>query len=188
MTSARELLPLAADSFGRQVHAVAPSAWTNDTPDTEWTVRDLVNHLVGEHLWASPLLAGQSVRDIGDRFEGDVLGDDPMAAWDAAIGASLTAFAAATDDDTVVLSYGPTPVSRYAEEMLMDLTVHAWDLARGIGSDDRLDQVCVEHVLAYVEANIDGLRGYTGMFGAEVAIDSADPQDRLLALLGRDPR
>lgn len=186
MSSARELLHVAADGFGRRVHAVEPGSWTNDTPDTDWTVRDLVNHLVVEHLWAPPLLGGQSVCDVGDRFDGDVLGADPVAAWDAAIQASLTAWAAADDEDTVALSSGPTPVRQYAEEMLMDLTVHSWDLCRGIGGDDRLDPACVEHVLAYVEAHIDNFRG-TGLFGDAVETDSTDPQDRLLALLGRRP-
>lgn len=187
MSSARELLPVAADEFTRRVHAISPDAWTNDTPDSDWTVRDLVNHLVSEHLWALPLLAGQSMIEVGDRFDGDVVGGDPVAAWDSAIQASLPAWASADDDGSVSLSSGTTQVRRYAEEMLMDLTVHSWDLSRGIGYQDRIDQACVEHVLAYVEANIDGLRAYEGLFGAEVETTSLDPQDRLLALLGRRP-
>lgn len=187
LSSARDLLPVAAEEFGRRVHAISPDAWANDTADSDWTVRDLVNHLVSEHLWAPPLLAGQSMREVGDRFDGDVLGSDPVAAWDAAIAESLPAWRAVDDEDAVELSAGPTKVGRYAEEMLMDLTVHSWDLSRGTGYDDRIDQACVEHVLAYVEANIDGLRAYEGMFGAEVETTSLDPQDRLLALLGRHP-
>ncbi len=186
MTDARELLPVAAGEFGRRVHAVRPGDWANPTPDTEWAVRDLVNHLVAEHLWAPPLLAGQGVHDVGDRFDGDVLGADPVAAWDTATEASLRAWAAAADEDTVTLSVGPAPVRRYAEEMLMDLTVHSWDLARGIGADDRIDPACVEHVLAYVEEHIEDLQAY-GLFDLSVPTDATDAQDRLLARLGRHP-
>lgn len=187
MTAARELLPVAADGFGRRVHGVGPAAWTNDTPDADWTVRDLVNHLVVEHLWVPHLLGGQSVADVGDRYDGDVLGDDPVAAWDAAIRASLRAWGKPGTHDTVVeLSSGPAPIREYAEQMLMDLTVHSWDLSRGIGYDDRLDRACVEHALAYVEANLDDFSG-SGLFGPPVQTTSDDPQDRLLAALGRHP-
>ena len=45
-------------AFGERVHAVAPVQWQLDTPDAQWTVADLVGHLVDEHRWAAPLLAG----------------------------------------------------------------------------------------------------------------------------------
>ena len=45
-------------AFTARVHAVAPDQWQLGTPDTQWTVADLVGHLVDEHRWATPLLAG----------------------------------------------------------------------------------------------------------------------------------
>ena len=54
-------------AFGDAVHAAGAGDWGHRTPCTKWTVRDLVNHLVAEQLWApSPLgrftlvMAGQS--------------------------------------------------------------------------------------------------------------------------------
>src|SRR5262245_57479862 len=38
-----------ADTFERRLHDVAPDQWSNQTPCTEWTVRDLVGHVVGTH-------------------------------------------------------------------------------------------------------------------------------------------
>src|SRR5262249_706974 len=61
------------------------------TVDSEWSVRDLVNHLVYEDLWAPPLLAGSTIAEIGDQFEGDVLGDDPQQAWATASGQTAAA-------------------------------------------------------------------------------------------------
>ena len=69
--------------FDRRVRAVHPEQWANSTPCTEWDVRALVNHVVTEQLWAPLLLDGATVEDIGDRFDGDQLGDDPVAAWAA---------------------------------------------------------------------------------------------------------
>jgi uncharacterized protein (TIGR03086 family) len=184
--SALSLLPVAAEEFGKRVHAVTPDAWDRPTPASEWTVRDIVNHLVGEHLWAPELLGGARMSDVGDRFDGDVLGNDPVRAWDEAIYRSLTAWGTTPPDRVVHLSFGDLPATEYAEQMLMDLTVHGWDLARGAGLDERLNPDAVRHALAYVERNADLLAG-TALFAAPVEIDSDDPQDRLLALLGRRP-
>lgn len=184
--TARTLIPAAADAFSHRVHAVPADGWDNPTPDDEWSVRDLVAHMVEEHRWAPLLLAGQSLDDVGDRFSGDLLGDDPVGAWDAAVADSLVAFARAADDDPVELSFGPSTVDDYSEQMLSDLTVHAWDLACGARLDERLDPVLVAHVLAYVTPRVDDWR-QVGLFGPRIEVDSDDPQDRLLGLMGRRP-
>jgi uncharacterized protein (TIGR03086 family) len=181
------LIPLAAEGFAWRVHAVAEDGWSARTPAEEWTVRDLVNHLVGEQLWVPHLLRGDTLEEVGDRYDGDVLGDDPVAAWDAAADGAVQAWAALDDDRRPVhTSMGEIPAREYGEQMLMDLTVHAWDLARGAGVDDRLDVQCVAHVLDYVRPHIDEWQGF-GVFAPPVATDSADPQDQLLALTGRRP-
>src|SRR5262249_62285471 len=45
-------------AFTERVHAVAPDQWQMGTPDAQWAIADLVGHLVDEHRWAAPLLAG----------------------------------------------------------------------------------------------------------------------------------
>ena len=37
---------------------------------------------------------------------------------------------------TVHLSFGECPADEYVDQLAIDLAVHAWDLARGIGADD----------------------------------------------------
>jgi len=184
--TARDLLPRAAAAFSSRVRAVPASAWDNPTPCDGWTVRHLVGHLVEEHLWVPPLLAGQSIEEVGDRFAGDVLGDDPGAAWETSATGSMQAWQEVSLDRTVRLSYGPTPVLGYAEEMLLDLVVHGWDLARGAGLDERGDADLVEHVLAYVTAHLEEFQ-QAGVFGPRVEVSSDGPQDRLLGALGRRP-
>ena len=39
----------------------------------------LVNHVVYEDVWTVPLMEGATIAEVGDRFEGDLLGDDPVA-------------------------------------------------------------------------------------------------------------
>lgn len=183
---AREQLQRAFNRFSELVHRVPDDAWQHRTPCSQWSVRELVNHMTAEHLWAPRLLAGEGIAEVGDAYDGDVLGDDPAAAWHSAASRSRQSWSQASDSATVQLSFGNVAVAEYAEQMLLDLTVHAWDLARGAGLQDA-DKVvpqAVLHVLRYVRGrNLPG----GALFGPPVHTDSADPQDQLVALLGRDP-
>jgi uncharacterized protein (TIGR03086 family) len=184
MTDAIELLPRAFAAFTDRVNVIPDDRWDAPTPDTEWSVRDLVNHLTSEHLWAPDLLDGITVAEAGDRYSGDVLGDDPKGAWARAQSASQAAWAATRPDRDVHLSFGTVPATEYAEQMLVDLVVHTWDLARGAGLDERLPEDAVQHALDYAREHAEEWRG-SGMFADPVPTDSPDPQTQLLALLGR---
>jgi uncharacterized protein (TIGR03086 family) len=184
----RELVPAAVDRFGARVHAVTPEAWTARTPCSEWTVRDLVAHMCFEHRWAPHVLAGETMDTVGDRYDGDLLGTDPVRAWDGAAVRSRASFAArGTHAARVHVSFGWLDVEEYAVQMLVDLTVHEWDLARGAGLDEHLDPACVDATLAYLRSDPVMLTG-PGLFAAPVADPGGGPQDRLLALAGRAPR
>ncbi|CAM5353020.1 TIGR03086 family metal-binding protein [Streptomyces abikoensis] len=172
--------------FTERVHAIRPGQWDEPTPCTEWSVRDLVNHLAVEQLWVPPLLDGSSIDDVGDSLDGDQLGDDPVAVWDAAAAAAREAFATpGALGRTVELSSGPSSARAYCSQMTADAVVHAWDLARAIGADERLPKPLVDLTRKEVEPYAGDLAG-TGLFAEPVEPPSgADEQTRLLALLGR---
>jgi uncharacterized protein (TIGR03086 family) len=181
------LLDQGFDAFEAKVHAVPANSWSSRTPCTEWSVRDLVNHLVAEHLWVPHLLHGETVDDVGDRYDGDVLGEDAVGAWDRARRASVQAWHALPSDDvTVHLSFADVPAGEYAEQMLADLVVHGWDLARGAGLDEHIDARLADHLLAYLEPQAKMWHD-AGVFGEPVDVDSDDPGARLLGLSGRRP-
>ena len=81
----------ATDTFGQLVERIGDGQWCEPTPCAAWNVRQLVNHVVFEHRWAVPLFAGQTVADVGDAFDGDLLGADPVAAWHESSGAAVAA-------------------------------------------------------------------------------------------------
>ncbi|WP_345414429.1 TIGR03086 family metal-binding protein [Actinomycetospora chlora] len=185
---ARELLPAAIDRFGTRVHAVGDDRWAAPTPCASWSVADLVGHLCFEHLWAPHELAGTSMEQVGDRYEGDLLHDDPAGAWDRAAARSRPRWTAVAEHAPRVHTiFGWIPVAEYAEQMLLDLTVHEWDLARGAGLDERVDPDAVGRALAYLDADPVMLTG-PGLFADPVPARSDGPQDRLLARLGRRVR
>ena len=176
------------DEFGRRVHAVRADQWSLPTPCADWDVRALVHHLVYESLWAPPLFDGATMADVGDRFEGDILGDDPVAAFDEAAAAAHQAVAApGALDRTVHLSFGDVPGSEYATQLIFDLAVHAWDLGRAIGFDGHLDTALVDCSLAWLRPNIELLKS-SGLFADPVEVGAdAPPEDQLVALTGREP-
>src|SRR5919202_861884 len=91
MNNTIEAYRRAVSDFGARVWAVGADQWDLPTPCTEWNVRVLVGHLVNEERWAPPLLAGSTIEEVGDRFQGDLLGDDPLAAWEEAAAEALAA-------------------------------------------------------------------------------------------------
>jgi uncharacterized protein (TIGR03086 family) len=174
----------ALGEFDRRVRQVGPQHWHTATPCTEWDVRALVNHVVTEQLWAPLLLDGATIDDVGDRFDGDQLGEDPVRRWASAAAAAQEAFAApGALRRFVEVSSGRRPAEGYCQEMTLDLTVHAWDLARAILVDERIDEELVAQTLAFVERE---QWATTGLFAPPVVVgEDADAQTRLLALLGR---
>lgn len=176
----------AVGEFDARVSVIGDGQWGAATPDDGWSVRDLVGHVLSECLWAPPLFAGSTIGDVGDRFDGDQLGADPKAAWAAASQAAIEA----VDGDgamrrTVHLSFGDVPGSEYALQLFADHLIHAWDLARAIGADERLDPELVEACASWFEANEDAYRSAGAIAERAAGHDSVDPQIRLLARFGR---
>ncbi|CAN5680325.1 maleylpyruvate isomerase family mycothiol-dependent enzyme [soil metagenome] len=182
----QELHERAVREFGRRVELVDDDQWANRTPNTEWNVHALVNHLVNEDRWTPPLMAGKTIDEVGDRFDGDLLGDDPKGAWDEA---SREAVAAIREpgalERTVHLSFGDHRGEDYAWQLFVDHLVHAWDLARGIGADAVLDPELVEVCYERSKPQEDALKSF-GVFGEKIEPPpGADMQTKLLAVFGR---
>lgn len=173
--------------FTDRVHAVREDQWDAPTPCTEWSVRDLVNHLTAEQLWVPDLVTdAAAIEDVGDAHDGDVLGERPRHAWDSAARAARKAFAAeGALEGTVQLSYGETPTTAYCAQMITDAVVHSWDLSRAIGADERLPDPLVAFALEEVTPYASDLSG-SGLFAPPIEPPPGDdPQTRLLAMLGR---
>ncbi|MEA2507774.1 MAG: hypothetical protein QOH48_2392 [Actinomycetota bacterium] len=186
MNSVPEMFTRAAANFDTLVQQIGDDQWSRATPCSEWDVRQLVRHLVYEDLWAPPLFGGETIESVGDRFEGDILGSDPKGVW----GQARKGAVAVVEEDgamerTVHLSWGDEKGEEYATQLLLDHLVHGWDLARGIGADDRMDPEIVEPVYAVWKEREEMVRG-AGVFGAQQdAPQDADTQTKLLALFGR---
>jgi uncharacterized protein (TIGR03086 family) len=173
---------LAAD-FTRRVDAVREDQWANQTPCSEWSVRDLVAHVVTTERDV-PTWAGLEPLPLSASPE-----DEPAAAW-----AQVREQVQALLDDPARAgveyegAFGPTTIGQSIDAFLgFDLLVHGWDIARATGQDEALPADEVRRVLAMAEGLGDNLRR-GGVCGPAVPVPAdASEQDRLLGLLGRMP-
>ena len=186
MSTLLEQYDHAVTEFGTRVELVGDDQWSAPTPCTDWDVRALVAHMVDECRWVPYLLSGGTVADAGDRFSGDPLGETPKQAWRDTSRAAREAFAAGGAlDHTVSLSSGESSARDYIWAMTVDATVHAWDLARGIGADDRLEPELVRRIHAETEKDADTLAA-SGLYAPPVHVPThSDLQARMLGLFGR---
>jgi len=173
-----------ASIFTDRVVGVTGAAWNNPTPVEGWVARGVVRHLV--EWFPAFLESGTGITLL----TGPAVDDDPVAAWIA----HSDAVQALLDDPSTtskVLSnphIGEVPLDQaIARFYTADVFMHTWDLARATGQDDRLDP---ERCAGMLEGMLpmDEILRSSGQFGPRVAVpDSADPQTRLIAFIGRDP-
>jgi uncharacterized protein (TIGR03086 family) len=174
--------------FTDRVRLVGAEQWSAPTPCTDWDVHTLVNHVVNEDRWTPPLFAGKTIADVGDQFDGDLIGDDPAgAASDAAAQATAAVAEPGAMERIVHLSFGDFPGEVYAWQLLADHVVHGWDLAAAVGADRQLDPQLVSALAKWFTEQEDFYR-QAGVIGPRVQVPpDASEQARLLAAFGRDP-
>jgi len=169
-----------ADGFGARVRGVTPAQWSGPTPCAEWTVRDLVGHVVSVHR---QLAEGRDPSaPPAPAADGDL-----VAAWADATAAVQAVLA---DPDRAAAPAGgrfaPMPLEELIGRLLcIDTVVHTWDLARATRQDERLDAVAVSVAFEGIRPADEAIRG-AGGFGPKIdPPPGADEQTRFLCFLGR---
>jgi uncharacterized protein (TIGR03086 family) len=174
----------AVEHWAARVAAVKDDGWDDPTPCTEWSVRDLVNHVVAEELWTAPLLRGKTIQEVGSQFDGDVLGEDARGrARMAADEAAAIVDEILPDGGHVQLSYGEEDMAEYVRQLCADHLIHGWDLAAATGGDTSMDPELVAEVGVWFAEREAMYRG-AGVIGPR-STSAGSPQSDLLAGFGR---
>jgi uncharacterized protein (TIGR03086 family) len=163
-----------------RIAAIPEEAWTSPTPCEEWTVRELVAHVVEVHGMFQKLVG----RSLVDHPEVDA---DPMGAWTAV----RDQMQADLDDPVRVNEEydGRLGRSTFGASVdgfvCFDLVVHGWDLARATGQDETIDPEEIEPLQAMVDS-MGPMMLENGVIKRQLEpAPDASPQERLLAGLGR---
>jgi uncharacterized protein (TIGR03086 family) len=169
----------ATDRAVAVVEAVRRDQLEWPTPCSEWSVQQLIDHLVGgaEYLLAAATGLG-SVPSYGA----------PATAYRPCVSRVLTALELPGAMERVCVS--PLgfewSVAEAVAGTFMDVLIHTWDLARATGQDERLDADLVEACAAMFLPEMPRRGREAGIVGPEVLLgEGASAQDRLLAAMGR---
>lgn len=175
----------ALDATRAFVAGIKPDQLDAQTPCAEWNVKQLMQHVIRGTIFIEDMFEGKTVDEVGDKYEGDLVGTDPSGAYNSAADAAKKAIdKPGAMEQTVHLSRGDMTGAAYVTSMFTDVLVHAWDVAKATGQDTVLDPELVAASYAIMLPRQGTLP--EAAFGTEQDIpDSADTQTKLLGLLGR---
>lgn len=186
----RPLLERVTDQFGTLIATVEPEQLNAPTPCTEFDVRALIGHVLGNTIAYALIAEGGSVEDApGDITE--VPGGDWKGAY-AAAGERLTLAGKMLDDDAlkrvVDLGFAKVPLRGALSAIVMEIAAHTWDLREALGASPELAPEPAEFSLDYARELLPPQRR-----GAPVPFEpvrpapqGADAYTRLAAWLGRE--
>jgi len=180
VSEASERYSRIANGFGARVAGISDDKWSARTPCTEWTVRELVGHVVAVHRnVVAGLDASAPPPPATDH--------DLVAAWHAATAEVEAALADPGRASAPVSGrFAPMPLEEMIGRLLCsDTLVHTFDLARATGQSEELDAPGVSYAFTMLLPADEAIRG-PGSFGPKIDPPAgASEQTRFLCFLGR---
>jgi uncharacterized protein (TIGR03086 family) len=184
MTTISTLLREAADAGVPVLRGLRDSQLDDPTPCSEFRVRDLVNHLY-QVVVNFQALARREKADFASIP--DVVGTSD---WRSGFAGEVEKLIAAWADPTALDGVSPgmgLPQPVVGQMVLLDLTLHPWDLARATGQPYAPSKAAVKDLHAMVDMMAEQARAMK-VFGPPVQPPpGADDFELLLAKAGRDP-
>ena len=177
----------AIDHMADLIAGVPADSWAEPTPCTEFTVRDLVDHLVGwVHIFEAATWETNAPRDP-DHY---LVSEGHAAAFRRAGHAAVEGLADRGLDRQLLMVKARIPASMIRDMMAMEYPGHGWDLAVATGQSYPFEDDIVEAALEAAPRTISPeYRGHgEGQFRPVVATSpDAGIVERYVAFLGRDP-
>jgi uncharacterized protein (TIGR03086 family) len=143
----------------------------------EWDVRTLINHMLDTQNYFAGVARGDSARPPSSAPP-DLVGQDPVAAFERARADVLTAFGA----PGVLEKTGPSLGIAFS-----DMLLHGWDVAKSTGQDTAMPDGLADAAFKMIHGRFTDEQR-KGVFKPEIAVAADAPaQTKLLAYTGRDP-
>jgi uncharacterized protein (TIGR03086 family) len=175
-------LQRASGAVSDLIDRIAADQWSSPTPCTEWSVRDVVGHLVGMNLVFVAMFEEGPMPQRGE----DRLGEDPADAYRRSAAALQVAAARpGALERTQETRMGPATGLDRLHWRLADLLTHGWDLAHATGLVAELPEDLAAQSLTFVRAQLPN-QPRAGRFDDPQPVpDDASAIDRLAAFTGR---
>ena len=161
---------------------VRPEQLENQTPCTEFTVRGVLEHMVGGATMFTAAFQGEAPPD-------GPLPDDLLGAFGPALtGLAESIHAPGALDRTIQAPFGEISGDAFARFVVLDGLVHGWDIATATGQAYAPPDALVAEAQQTAEATLDALRDGSTFKAAVVPPADATPIERLAAYTGRNPK
>lgn len=167
-------------ALGAVVGGIAPDQLDRPTPCAEFTVRGVLEHMIGGATAFAAAYRGETPAepDVRDPLQGFGPALEDLAAAISAPGAL---------DRTVAAPFGEVPGETFARFVVLDGLVHGWDMATATGQPYEPPDELVAAVDAFARGALDPLRDGTTFADAVEPAPDASPIERLAAYTGRRP-
>ena len=169
------------------VDGVDASQWGEPTPCSEFTVKDLVSHMVG---WSSSFVAAaEGEKPAGDPTTYQV-SDKSATEFRSAAERMVAGWSAnGTDREVSLIGAGPMPGQMVFDMTLMEYLAHGWDLAKATGQPMPYTDEEAQAVHDLAEKHLtDQWRGDGKPFGTIVDVPIEAPAlERFAGFMGRMP-
>jgi uncharacterized protein (TIGR03086 family) len=181
-TSPLELLDRSFAAVEALIDNIRPQQLSAPTACTEWTVREVVRHLIGMNLVFAAMLAAEPPPRRGD----DVADADLSQEYRDSAVRLLAVFSRPGVLDQIF--QGPLGNASGSDRLkirLYDLLAHGWDIARATEQPVALPEDAAELALDFVQHQLSDV-ARSGRFGpAQFAPPDAPAIGQLVAYLGR---
>jgi uncharacterized protein (TIGR03086 family) len=159
--------------------------FSKPTPDHEWDVQALTEHMLRELCWVPDLISGKTSDEVGGCFDGELIGNALQANWHAAAERARNAVVAADLSAIAHLSTGDSTVEDYLRQAGTDQLIHAWDVGEAVNEHVQFAAPLIAAAQEYIVPRIRTLQE-AGLFAPSVTVPAtADAQTKLLAVTGR---
>jgi uncharacterized protein (TIGR03086 family) len=164
--------------LGGVVAGVRPDQLDAPTPCDDFTVRGVLEHMIGGATAFAAAYRGTTPADPDLR--------DPLASFGAVLGDLVAAIRApGALDQTVQAPFGAVPGDTFARFVVLDGLVHGWDMAVATGQPYEPPDELVAAADAFARQALDPLRDGTTFADAVAPAPDASPIERLARYTGR---
>lgn len=183
----RPVLAQALDQTERLVAQTSRADASGPTPCSEFTVAELIGHLLGVVSRIGVVAEGKPFHLAATT---GITSDDWAGDWAARRSVTDASLDAADLGLTVTVPWGEVTVGQALASYISELATHAWDLAVATGRLDELDNALAAAALPAARAKIPAApRGGDIPFGPVIDTPADAPEyDQLVAWCGRDPQ
>lgn len=161
----------------------APSDWSGRTDEP--TLRDILWAHAYDEAWLPDVIAGKSVADGDPWKDRDLLGDQPIASYDALNDTATAAVEAGVDPGSIFrFQYGDYPASEGLVHLAIYRAFQAYSIAKLVGQDHHLPDEFLDGFDEHIAAHVDEWRGF-GVFPPAIEPpEGADRETRILCAVG----